>query len=82
MQLDRPSWLWPTENGVCGLVLDLEEETLHWYEAVSNLCGDDGSRLEQPLATFRTRGVPAVVGDVPHEVLQELHAAIRTVGKR
>lgn len=60
-----------------GLVLDFKARTLHWYDAVSNLCGDDGSSFEQSLDAFLTQGVPPIVHGVPAAVLAEVRTALQ-----
>jgi hypothetical protein len=52
---------------------------LHWFDAVSNLCGDDGSALEQSLADYRARGVPSIMAPVPDDVQRELDVALRLI---
>ena len=56
-------------------------QTLSWYDAVSNLCGDDGSSLEQALI-FKVQGTPPMIGKVPDDVLDEIYAVINAVELR
>jgi len=79
MTTHHRTWTWRAHHDVRGLILDMDGAVLHWFDAVSNLCGDDGSALEQSLADYRARGVPSIMAPVPDDVQRELDVALRLI---
>lgn len=70
------SWMWRQDDGeIWGLTLNLEKQTLEWFDGIGCACGD--SFAEQSIEDFRRRG--AHYGSPPDDVLAEVRAALQAL---
>jgi hypothetical protein len=78
MMPDKPSttsWMWPHNNGVQGVTINLGMGRLHWYDNPGCACGDNVQ--EQTIQDFLKNG--ALYGSPPEEVLEEMRAVLETL---
>jgi hypothetical protein len=69
------SWMWTFEGQIRGLRIDTDRGLLQWHDNFECACVDDeGSFAEQTLAEYLAQGAPAVVGELPTDVRDELAA--------
>ena len=70
------SWMWIFDGQIRGLRIDTDRGLLQWHDNFECACVDDeGSFAEQTLADYLAQGAPAVVGELPADVLAEISAA-------
>lgn len=77
------SWMWTFEGQIRGLRIDTERALLQWHDNFECACVDDeGSFAEQTLAEYHAQGAPAVVGEIPGDVLDEIATAAAALEAR
>lgn len=74
------SWMWPVDDGINALRLDLDRALLRWYDAIG--CACDDSTVDQPISDYLTDGVPSQMAPPPDDVSAELQQTIAALTKR
>ena len=69
------SWMWPHNNGVQGVTMNLDTARLHWYDNPGCAC-DDNSQ-EQTIEDFLKNG--PLYGRLPEDVLEEMRQTLETM---
>ena len=64
--------MWQTDDGVNGLVIELESGILKWYDEIGCACDDEDMSIEQTMRAFQSDGIPAGIRTVPDDILLEI----------
>lgn len=73
----QKSWMWPNNNGgVHGVIIDLEEGKIQWFDEPGCACG--GSDSEQNFADFMTNGPRFLIP--PDDIISEMLITLTQVG--
>lgn len=75
------AWIWATDRGVNGLVIDTDTHMLHWYDEAgcSSGCSCGGTCADQTLEEYLAKGTPGGVSQPPADVEQELMQTVETM---
>jgi hypothetical protein len=69
------AWMWLDGSDVRGLSIDLETQTLRWFDVVGWYCSDE-DYIDQVPENYRQDGAPPYVGLLPAEVAAEIDIAL------
>jgi len=74
------SWMWPIENGVNALRIDVDRKMMNWYDEIGCACSDDDLSITQTIAEFQTGGAPNNIQLIPEDVLGEIAQTLERLG--
>lgn len=69
------AWMWLDGTEVRGLSIDLETQTLRWFDVVGCFCSDE-EYVDQAPESYRLDGAPPYVGAIPADVAAEIDEAL------
>ena len=69
------AWMWLDGTEVRGLSIELETQTLRWFDVVGCYCSDE-DYIDQTPEDYRQEGAPPYVGAVPADVTAEIDKAL------
>jgi hypothetical protein len=69
------AWMWLDGSDVRGLSIDLETQTLRWFDVVGCYCSDE-DYIDQMPDTYRQDGAPPYVGSLPADIAVEIDLAL------
>lgn len=71
------AWMWPVDDGINALRIDVDGKILKWYDAIGCACSDDDLSMAQTISEFQTNGAPNNVQFVPADVLDEINETLK-----
>ncbi len=74
------SWMWPIDDGINALRIDIDRKMMKWYDAIGCACSDDDLSIVQTIVEFQTSGAPNNIQLIPDDVLEEINSTLNTLG--